>query len=413
MPNNSAVAAATTTEATTLVAGQIVVISGDLIPVYHYSDFYVSGAKVVPDNVNWFEVRSSIDASQNCALHKSELVYQSRACKDESGNTVYCLKNYPFVRATDKESNYVYFINEAAAEAANFKFSFRFSGFHDASCSQFFGSEKVLSYHTSQDKAKDLLRLKPLHTEADEYLLGLEVEKVDSDLKDKGDAWELLHSTGWSKERDGSLGDSGYEFVSPILPLFNTDVVRDSIAQVGEWVDGGTSSSCGGHITLSKRGLSSADLLESFKSFAPIIYALYKGRLENTYCKAKLWSKYFQYPEKYSAFYIKDGGTKLGGRVEVRLPSRVVNQEQLLWRVELFQLFIKDGGNFNQLCQKIGCPESALYKHFAKQYSHEKIGEKLRLSDEFSKTYATHRNGLSPSVKKRINNTMSFDVFPS
>jgi hypothetical protein len=74
-------------------------------------------------------------------------------------------------------------------------------------------------------------------------------------------------------------------------------------------------------------------------------------------------------------------------------------------------MFILDGGNFNQFAQKIGCQESALYKHFRKQYTHEKIGEKIMLMDKYAKMYNTHRNGLSASVKTRINNTMGFDVF--
>jgi hypothetical protein len=83
----------------------------------------------------------------------------------------------------------------------------------------------------------------------------------------------------------------------------------------------------------------------------------------------------------------------------------------MYWRLELLQELITDGGNLNQLAQKIGCQESNLYKHFSKHYSHEKIGDKLRLIDDYSKKYGTHRNGISPSVKKRINNTMGYDVF--
>jgi hypothetical protein len=74
-------------------------------------------------------------------------------------------------------------------------------------------------------------------------------------------------------------------------------------------------------------------------------------------------------------------------------------------------MFIKDGGNLNQLSQKIGCQESSLYKHFAKQYTHKQIGKKLRDIDLFAKQYGTHRNGISPSAKARIVNTMGFDVF--
>jgi hypothetical protein len=78
----------------------------------------------------------------------------------------------------------------------------------------------------------------------------------------------------------------------------------------------------------------------------------------------------------------------------------------------LLQLLVNDGGTLNQFAQRIGCPESVFYKHFAKQYNHEGIGNKLRLMNEYSIKYGTHRMGISPSVKKRINNTMGYAVFP-
>jgi hypothetical protein len=152
--------------------------------------------------------------------------------------------------------------------------------------------------------------------------------------------------------------------------------------------------------------MTNEELLESMKNYAPILYALYPKRLQRHYCKAKMWSKYTRYNEKYSAFYLKDNGV-----VEIRLFSRVTNIANLKWRLDLLKLFILDGGNLNQLTQKLGCQESALYKHFAKQYTHEKIGEKINLIDVYARTYGTHRNGISPSVKARIVNTMGFDVF--
>jgi hypothetical protein len=97
--------------------------------------------------------------------------------------------------------------------------------------------------------------------------------------------------------------------------------------------------------------------------------------------------------------------------VEIRVPNRVRNIEVLLWRVQLIQYLIKEKCNLNQFAQKIGCTESWLYKHFAVQYSHEKIGEKLQLIDKYSKLYGTHSKGLSLSVKQRINTTMSYNVF--
>ena len=382
------------------------------LPIYKYSDYYVRNGSVLPDGENFVRAKTS---DGDVALHSTEL---SRSCvlaKDGEGNDVYCVQGeYPYVEATRGNGNgYAYFLNEESAERNGFKFSFRLNQFADGSCSTFYGNEKTLRYHTHAERiTSSKHRLKKFHTDADNVLMGLEVEKVDYRLRDKGDAWELLEQTSWSKEEDGSLGSDGYELVSPILPLFNRDKINEAINPVREWINGDSNESCGGHITLSQKGVTTENFLGSMKQYAPILYGLYHKRLDNRFCRAKQWSKYFQYPEKYSAFFVKDSMGREGGRVEIRLFSRVRNEENLLWRIELLQLCVLDGGTLNQFAQRIGCPESVFYKHFAKQYSHESIGKKLRLIDEYSKKFGTHRNGISPSVKKRINNTMGYAVFP-
>lgn len=394
------------TQIKSIEKGKVFIFESDALPIYHGSNFYVNNARVVPDEVNYL---TCLTNNGLVAIHESES-YCSIIAKDENGNDVRCIKNeYPYIIASNSRGENKYFLNEQSAENGNYKFSFRLRKFFDANSSEFYGSEKLLEYHTQQNKI-DTSRLLKFHNESDEWLLGLEVEKTDANLQQEGDAWELLHETGWSKERDGSLGSDGYELVSPILPLFDNARINNASAPLRKWINGKSNDRCGGHITLSNRNIDGDDLLESFKDFAPIIYSLYPNRINNQYCKVKHWKKYFTYPDKYSAFFLKDGST-LGGRVEIRLFSRVTNQNQLNWRVELLQIFIKGGGNLNQLAQRIGCPESSLYKHFAKQYNHEQIAEKLRLMDAYAKQYGTHRNGISLSVKKRINNTMGFNVF--
>lgn len=393
--------------------GKIYVIpdSEKPLPIYKYSAFYVDNGRVVPDGTNFILAKTS---DGDVVVHSSELSHTTRRVKDGNGNDVYCITGeYPYVEARRSNGNgYAYFLDEDSAERNGFKFSFRLNSFADGSCSTFYGNEKTLRYHTHAERITAKNRLKTFHTDADDVLMGLEVEKVDYRLRDKGEAWELLEQTAWCKEEDGSLGSDGYELVSPILPLFNRDKINEAISPVREWINGDSNESCGGHITLSKKGVTTENFLESMKQYAPILYGLYPKRLDNRYCRAKQWSKYFQYPEKYSAFFVKDGMGREGGRVEIRLFSRVRNEENLLWRIELLQLCVNDGGTLNQFAQRIGCPESVFYKHFAKQYSHEGIGKKLRLIDEYSKKFGTHRNGISPSVKKRINNTMGYAVFP-
>lgn len=391
-------------EKTKIEIGQIVVVDNELLPLHKDSNFYVENGKVMPDETNWFTALSHND--KKYAIHVSEKDYLAVKATNETGDIVYCIRNeYPYIQA-HTQNGIRYFINEQSAENANFKFSFRLGRFADANSNDFYGDEKLLTYHTQQNKiAKH--KLKKYHSDSDEWLVGVEVEKEDFDRQQDGEAWKILHDTGWSRETDGSLGSGGYELVSPILPLFNQEVIDSAVEPVKSLINGKASDRCGGHINISCRNKSGLEVLEMFKQFAPVLYSLYPKRLTNNYCKAKKWDKYSQYPEKYQAFNIKSN------LLEIRLFSRVINVNNFNWRLQLIRMFLQESNSgLNQLAQKIGCQESVWYKHFAKQYTHEKIGDKLRLMDAYSKQYGTHRNGISPSVKKRINNTMGFDVFP-
>jgi len=394
-----------------IIAGEIYDFTDEPLPIWQNSMMYRQTARVVPDGSNFIRAKTN---DGDVAIHcTDDISWHCVKAKDKYGAEHYVIQrefNYVTGRANNRD---VYFLDEESAERNGFKFSFRLNTFADGSLSEFYGNEKTLRYHTHADRiSNEKHRLKTFHTDSDEVLMGLEVEKVDYRKRDLGEAWKILEETSWSKEEDGSLGSEGYELVSPILPLFDMSRIKDAINPVREWINGDSNESCGGHITISKRGVSTEDLLHSMKQYAPVLYACYPKRIDNRYCRAKVWGKYVSYPEKYSAFYLKDSTSQIGGRVEIRLFSRVRNEENLLWRIEMLQLFVNDGGTLNQFAQRIGCPESVFYKHFAKQYSHEGIGKKLRLMNEYAIKYGTHRMGISPSVKKRINNTMGYAVFP-
>jgi len=388
----------------------IFVVNKEPLPLWFQSKYHIENGRVIADGLTFCEVL--VESNKKYAIHAEEVANFCHKALDVDGSTKLVLKyEYPYVQGRDNDGSVKYFLNESAAEANDFKFSLRLSLFANIKHPNFFGTEKVLKYHTHQDKIKNNDRAKKFVTNDDLYLVGLEVEKVDFERQQKGDAWELLSNTGWSKEEDGSLGSNGYELVSPILPLFNNDIINAACSPVKEWIDGKSNDSCGGHITISNRLKGGGELLESFRHFAPVLYSLYPHRIYNTYCKAKSWENYTKYPEKYSAFYLKDGN-RTGGRVEIRLFSRVTNLTTLQWRLNLLQLLIKDGGNINQIAQKLACAESALYKHFAIHYSHAKICEKIADIDKYAKEFKTHKNGISPSAKLRINSTSGVTIFP-
>lgn len=398
-----------------LTAGQLLILPQDkeILPIHTTSSHYQSNAVVIPDGETFVPV---LVRERAYAMHKNDDAAVMLSALDETGQKVYVHRyEYNYLRAISSHDRYVYFVSERAAEVANYKYSIRKGVWMDKSNEDFFGCEFQLSYHTSQQSGGDKLKhMKQYVTDSDEWLIGFEVEKTDESLRRQGLAWELFQETGWCKESDGSLGSGGYELVSPILPLFNTDVVNAAINPVRSWIDGRCDASCGGHITISNRKKTAKDLLEEMKAIIPVLYAIYPNRIDNRYCRAKKFNDYLFNIDKYSAFFLKDGRDKVGGRIEIRIPSRVVNTNTLLWRHELIQLLITEvinGSNLNQVAMKIGSPENKLHKFFLKQYCKDTIGEKLRLIHRYSQSYGTHKSGLSKSVRERINKTMDTVVF--
>jgi hypothetical protein len=367
------------------------------------------GSQAVCDDINFFKIEIQ---GKNYAIPRY-YISDTDIAKDEEGNEVRILFGQStYVTAYTSAGSTKYFTSEVAAENSNFKFSLRLGSWCEADDKiRLYGNDTVLGYHTSHGLSDASKKKLPIyHNENDEYLVGLEVEKTDRTLRDDGLAWEIAEHSGWIRERDGSLNDGGFELVSPILPLFDNTRLDAAISPVERYINGNADSSCGGHINVSRKGKTSEELLDSFKQIAPVLYALYPNRLTVNYCKAKKWDMYFRYPEKYAAFNLKPAHNV----VEIRLFGRVKNTDTLKWRIKLLQLLLPTGDkerNLNQIAQQLGCTETALYKHFATQYSHTDIGKKLIQIDDLSKIYGTHRNGLSASVKTRINATMGYIVF--
>jgi hypothetical protein len=398
-----------------------VILAENLLPLYPhlrrvkddaaYDDYtnLPEGALAYCDEENFFKI------SIHDIFYAVSNYYAHTFAKaiDELGGEIPITNAYHnCIVATNSVGKPQYFTNAKAALANNYKFSFRYNIYcHADDKERLYGNQTQFSYHTSQSlNSEQRAHLPKFHDEDDEFLVGLEVEKTDSSLRDDGLAWEIAEKSGWVRERDGSLGTGGYELVSPILPLFDAARIEQSIAPVAKYINGNADSSCGGHINISRKSVTeSRDLLESFKHFAPVLYALYPHRLDNNYCRAKQWSSYFRDCEKYQAFNFK-----MHGIVEIRLFGKIKNVDTLRWRLQLLRLLLPVSGtqkNLNQIAQQIGCIESKLYKHLAAQYSHAQIGAKLVEIDKYAKRYGTHKNGLSDSVKNRINVTMGYDVF--
>lgn len=374
----------------------------DLLPIHPSSKFHKEGAKIIPDEKNWVKVNTS---KGEFAFNKKENEYDLKIAKDINGDKIYVHEDYShYITAQNDDGDYIYFTCEEAAKANDFDFSIRLGRYHDKKSDHFYGDNTLFGYHTNIRNAEG--KVPEFVNDDDEFIVGIEVEKVDSRLQHDALVYELFQTTGWKKESDGSLGAGGYELISPKLPLLDMNRIIKACEPVKKYINGQSDSSCGGHINVSRKGVNSRDLLKGMKGFVPIIYALYESRLTNRYCQAKKWLQYFNYRDKYTAFYLKNESI-----CEIRLFSRVTNYTTLQWRIKLLQTLFGDyGKNLNQFVLKMSNRETPLYQLLSEQYTHQRIGEKITLVDTLSKRYGCGK--ISKSVRTKVNDRFGYTVLP-
>ena len=181
------------------------------------------------------------------------------------------------------------------------------------------------------------------------YLIGFEVEKEDCEYwyRDEPTMVNEAVERGWLCVSDGSLDEYGFELVSPAYNL------TDAAGQWGrkqmqhdlkyyDHLDAGYSDSCGGHITVSKKGYSGAELVDFFGDFAPLLFALYPSRLRGDYAYGRSKVDTKSGTDKFRAINCQNN------RVEFRIFSAVRTGEQLEWRTRLIReaiLIAENGGS--------------------------------------------------------------------
>jgi hypothetical protein len=177
----------------------------------------------------------------------------------------------------------------------------------------------ICRYHSSPDEVK--------YRGRSPFLIGFEIEKTNVfGYRSEGEMigeYDLI--AGW--ELDGSCGVEGvtncYDLIDPLVMQMFKRHVSDASDVLAEPCD----SSCGGHINISWQGKTPRETLAAFKVFAPLWYALFRKRLNNTYCRED--KKIEDRGIKYSPVRCKTFG------IELRLPSRVLNAKHLLRRASL------------------------------------------------------------------------------
>lgn len=191
--------------------------------------------------------------------------------------------------------------------------------------------ETICGYHDSPPP-EDL-------SNGSQFRIGIEVEKNEID-----GCWDTGEHIGEYRifkgfEYDGSCGDddhgNGVEAITNILPLDapdsdNCKEVFHMIDSASRVIDAPVNGNCGGHMSVSARGLNSSELYEKIRIKSALLYAMYRFRLKNSYCSNnhKIDSRN---NTKYSPVYIP-------GRhavVEFRIFSRIRNTKQLKLRYEL------------------------------------------------------------------------------
>jgi len=227
-----------------------------------------------------------------------------------------------------------------------------------------------------------------------DWKVGFEVEKEDYDPIHSYSLSEC-DRTMWARESDSSLGDGGFEFVSPVFNLF-TDGLEESVKSpiVSCHINADYSRSCGGHINISRSGMTGEELFGVMKPYVPLFLALYSGRMDNTYSKAMKHERSYISGGKYQAIAVKHR------IVELRIVSAVPNVNTLLWRRDLIRIVAEGCDNSvrpMQVLRDLLDKRSALHKHLAKVYDADKIAlitsMYAQFADDFFNTYQVTKNG--------------------
>lgn len=158
------------------------------------------------------------------------------------------------------------------------------------------------------------------------FTIGFELEKINLPA-----LVEYAIFKGY--ERDGSLsGRNSGEAITNILPLVPKGRLRNKVFelmfQAERVIDSDVNNSCGGHITICNAGTDGDELRDKVRSYMGLMFALYRGRLRNSYCNRDI--RMTSGTDRYSVI-----GVKSGGCIEIRLPSGVPSVHSLVRRYEL------------------------------------------------------------------------------
>jgi hypothetical protein len=196
-----------------------------------------------------------------------------------------------------------------------------------------------------------------------ETKIGFEVEKEDASILENLHAPDLLDATDWAAVSDGSLGSGGFELVSPIFDLHDTNFFAE-FSEVKKYLNADYSDNCGGHINYSNELETPREMAESISGYLPLLYAMYPKRIQQRWCMMKPKNELLESSDKYQAVCMKRN------RIEFRIFPAIKNLEQLVWRAELIKIFdLNRCESESEVLSEICNPTSELNKHLRKVYA--------------------------------------------
>jgi hypothetical protein len=165
--------------------------------------------------------------------------------------------------------------------------------------------------------------------------IGFEIEK--SEMPDfYFDKQDVYDETGCVLEKDSSVSE-GFELKTATYNLMSPKT-DEKLLELKDFCNIGGVENAGGHIGFSMKGKTDKELLDLCSGWLPLIFAMYKKRLNNTYCSGKGYDDMKYSSDKMQAIRMR------GNYIEFRLIASVKSFDTLMFRLNFFRVMAKNLG---------------------------------------------------------------------
>ena len=228
---------------------------------------------------------------------------------------------------------------------------------------------------------------------------GMEIEKNEMPSF-QFDKVEIYEKTGCVLEKDSSVPD-GFELKTAIYNLFSPKTEK-RLKEIEQFANVKNVEGAGGHIGFSCNKYNDIELLNKVKAFLPLIYAMHKKRIGNSYCTAKKVNQLVNDRDKFQSIRLR------GNYIEFRIFSSVKTFETVKFRLNLFRIIAENlGATFNNVLDMCLNTEAKLYQ-LLRSDVYEKPEKFIRLINdalEYNKVFGDET--LTQSKIKQIENKLN------